>query len=252
MKHRYTLVLAVALACCGLSLHAQTAEDLVAKNLAAKGGLEKIKAIRSLRMKGKLQQGSFSAEVQVDQAVPDKLRQEFSMMGMTQIMAYDGAGSNGWQISPFGGRKEPSILGEDQMKALTEEADFHGPLVDYERKGNTIAYLGHELVDGDDAYRLRVTLKNGDILYYYLDPDTYLEIRVERVHFIRGSTQESLTDLGSYKKVAGVYFPFSVAQGSRRSADRAYLNFSSIEANIDIPADEFKMPAAAPAAKEGK
>ena len=35
------------------------------------------------------------------------------------------------------------------------------------------------MVDGDDALRLKVTLKNGDIIYYYLDPDTFLEIRKE-------------------------------------------------------------------------
>ena len=47
------------------------------------------------------------------------------------------------------------------------------------------------MVDGDDALRLKVTLKNGDIIYYYLDPDTYLEIRRETQEFIRGSVKES-------------------------------------------------------------
>jgi hypothetical protein len=224
-------------------LSAQTAEELVAKNLQAKGGMEKIKAIRSLRMTGRVRNGSFTARIQMDSVAPDRLRQSFTIQGMTQITAYDGAGSTGWQIEPFGGRRDPEAVGEDQMRGLVEQADFYGPLVDYEKKGNTIAYLGHDLVDGDDAYRLKVTLKNGDIYYYYLDPDTFLEIRLETVQFIRGSVRESLSEIGSYKKVAGVYFPFSVANGSKDSSDRSQLIFDTIEANIDIPESQFKLPA---------
>ena len=37
-------------------------------------------------------------------------------------------------------------------------------------KGSKIEYIGHDVVDGDDAYKLKVTLKNGDVMYYYLDP----------------------------------------------------------------------------------
>src|SRR4051812_33641410 len=83
---------------------AQTAEELVEKNIAAKGGIEKIKAIKTLRMKGKLQQGSFSATVGQESKDPDRVRETFTLQGMTAIQAYDG--SNGWQISPFQGRKD--------------------------------------------------------------------------------------------------------------------------------------------------
>ena len=94
---------------------------------------------------------------------------------MTPVQAYDG--STGWQVQPFGGRKDPQLMGEDDLRDLLIDSDFDGPLVDYKEKGNTVEYLGHDVVDGDDALRLKVTLKNGDILYYYLDPDTFLEIR---------------------------------------------------------------------------
>jgi hypothetical protein len=223
---------------------AQTVEELIANNLHAKGGIEKIKAIHSLRMIGRTQSGSFSMEVRVDQVAPDKLRQEATLQGMTNIMAYASGGTIGWRVSPFSGRRDPENLGEDQMRVIGEDADFYGPLVDYEKKGSTVAYLGHELIDGDDSYRLKITLKNGDIYYYYLDPDTYLEIRVDSVRHIRGDVQESLTELGSYKKVAGVYFPFSIASGSKDSSDRSYMIFDSIEANLTIPDSEFEKPAA--------
>jgi hypothetical protein len=98
---------------------------------------------------------------------------------------------------------------------LLIDADFDGPSVDYAEKGNKVEYLGHDIVDGDDALRLKVTLKNGDIIYYYLDPDTFLEIRKETQEFIRGSIRENVIDPGSYKQAGGVMFPFYVASGPK-------------------------------------
>jgi hypothetical protein len=108
------------------------------------------------------------------------IRQDFTLQGMTQVQAYDGAAA--WQIQPFGGKKDPELMGDDDSRDLIEQADIDGPLVDYQAKGNKVEYLGHDTVDGDDAYKLKVTLKNGDILYYYLDPDTYLEDRKTNVY----------------------------------------------------------------------
>ncbi len=220
---------------------AQTVDELVAKNIEAKGGIEKIKAIKSTRTVGKLQQGSFSAQLSVDAKEPGQVRQSFTIQGMTQTVAYDG--STGWQISPFQGRRDPELLGEDDLRGVVEDADFYGPLVDYEKKGSTISYLGHDTVDGDDALRLKLTLRNGDILYYYLDPDTYLEIRTEKVQFIRGAVRETFSEFGSYKKVNGVYFPFSIESGSKDFPGRAKITIERIEANVPMEANEFKWPA---------
>jgi len=225
-------------------LPAQTAEELVARNIAARGGIDKIKSIKTLRMTGKMRQGSFTAQIRVDTAAPNLYRQNFTVQGMTQVVAYDG--TVGWQISPFMGRKDPELLGEEELRSVQEQADFYGPLVDYQAKGNTVEYLGHDTVDGDDAHRLKVTLKNGDIYYYYLDPETFLEIRIERIQHVRGTERESFQEPGSYKLVNGVYLPFSVEAGSLQGGgDRAKIVFDKIEANIAIDQEEFKMPAAA-------
>ena len=141
------------------------------------------------------------------------------------------------------------MLGEDDLRGLVEDADFYGPLVDYNTKDNRIEYLGHDTVDGDDAYRLKVTLANGDIVYYYLDPDTFLEIRIEKMEFVRGAVRESTVNLGSYKKVAGVYFPFSMEFGSKRQdpADFAKVTLDKIEANLAVDAAQFRVPVSQPA-----
>jgi hypothetical protein len=222
---------------------AQTAEELVAKNIQAKGGMDKIKAITSLRTASDLDAGGFKAVLGEESKRPNLLRTTFTIQGMTQIQAYDG--SSGWQISPFQGKKDPQLLGEDDMRGLVENADFDGPLVDYQSKGNKVEYLGHDQVDGDDALKLKVTLKNGDVNYYFLDPDTFLEIEVEKQQFIRGSVRESVTMLGSYKPVNGVMYPFSIESGSKNDADnRAKITVKKIEANVPVNDGDFKMPEA--------
>ena len=240
--HNGCLVLAATLSL-SITAWSQTADELVQKNTEAKGGIEKIKAIKTVRLTGKLDAGGgFTGAVGQENKRPNQVRETFTLQGMTQVQAYDG--SAGWQIRPFGGRKDPQLMGEDDMRDLLIDADFDGPLVDYVEKGNKIEYLGHDTVDGDDAPRLKVTLKNGDIIYYYLDPDTFLEIRIERREFIRGAVRESVTDLGSYKPVASVMFPFSVNGGPKDDPSSwQSVTYQKIEVNVPLQDSDFQVPA---------
>lgn len=224
-------------------LHGQTAEDLVEKNIRARGGIDKIKSIKSYRMTGRFQSGGFSAQVGRDSLAPDMIRETFTVQGMTEIDAYDG--SVGWKISPFEGRKDPELLGEDDLRQLVEDGDFYGPLVDYKAKGNKVEFLGHDTVDGDDALKLKVTLKNGDIAYYFLDPETFLEIRVENVRYIRGAVHEDFREPGSYKLSGGVYYPFSLEIGSKQNpGNRSKITVEKIEVNLPMEKKHFQMPEA--------
>lgn len=238
---RAVFVLA-AVSCLSAFTYAQTAEELINKNIEAKGGMEKIKSAKTRRMSGRVKsaRGRTVAFTQTN-ARPDFVRQTVTIQGMTAIQAYDG--STGWQTQPFRGRKDPELMGEDSAKDLLLASDFDGPLVDYAEKGNKVEYLGHDLVDGDDALRLRVTLKNGDIIYYFLDPDTYLEIRREIRQFVRGSVRERVVDIGSYKPVNGVMYPFSISEGSRNNPGAQTTTIEKIEVNIPISDSDFALPA---------
>lgn len=241
MRHLHVVLLAIF----GFVLPAlsQTADELVAKNIEAKGGMEKIKALNTVRMTGKIELGGgFNGSVSQENKRPTLVRETLTLQGMTAVQAYDS--STGWQIQPFGGHKDPELMGEDDVRDLQIDADFDGPLVNYKAKGNTVEYLGHDIVDGDDALRLKVTLKNGDIVYYYLDPDAYLEIRVERQEFIRGSVRETVANLGSYKPVEGVMFPFSVSGGPKNDPTQwQNVSYEKIEANVPLPDSDFAVPA---------
>ena len=240
---RHAVIVLAAASYLSVFAHGQTADELVQKNIQAKGGIDKIKAIKSIRLLGKLDGGGgFSAATLQENQRPNLLRETLSLQGMTAIQAYDG--STGWQIQPFGGKKDPQLMGEDDLRDLLLDADFDGPLVDYKEKGNTVEFLGHDTVDGDDALRLKVTQKNGDIIYYYLDPDTFLEIRKEVQEFIRGSVRESVVEFGSYKPINGVMYPFAISQGSKANPAAQTTTIQKIEVNVNINPADFAVPRA--------
>jgi hypothetical protein len=239
---RQALIVLIAVCCCGVFSFCQTADELIAKNIEARGGMEKMKSIKTLRMTGKFEGGGgFTASIGQENERPNLIRQTFVLQGMTAVQAYDG--TTGWQIQPFNGKKDPELMGEDDLRDLLLDAEFDGPLVDYKEKGSAVEFLGHDPVDGDDALRLKVTLKNGDIIYDYLDPDTFIEIRREIQQFIRGSVRDRVVGLGSYKPVNGVMFPFSLSSGPKNHPDAQTTTVQKIEANVTIDPADFALPA---------
>src|SRR5215472_15536159 len=205
---------------------AYTAAELAAKNVTAKGGIEQLKAIQSLRLSGKLLVNGGTVELGYTLLVarPDVVRYEAQLQGLTKVQAYDG--TQAWQINPFQGRKDPEKLSADDAKALAEDAaDFIGPLVDYQAKGYKLDYLGTEDIDGTEAHKLRVTRPNGDVAYVYLDPDHFLEIRTVNRRIEHGIPNETVTDYAEYEKVNGVYLPFSLVFGRKGSGNHQKLQF---------------------------
>ena len=230
-----------ALTIFSLPVKAQTVDEVIAKNVQAHGGLEKLKSVHSLRTRAKFSQGSFRAEFLQETKRPEKVREEFIIQGMAQIQAYDG--KVGWQISPFGGRKDPDLLSQDDMKSLIVDADIDGPLVNYKEKGHKAELVGHDSVEGTDCYKIKLNMKNGDVRYYYLDADSYLELKLEIQTTIRGALQESELYYGDYEQVNGIYYAFAVEQAQKGNSSRAQFSVEKIEQNVNLEDALFTMPA---------
>ncbi|MGO9515408.1 MAG: LolA family protein, partial [Candidatus Korobacteraceae bacterium] len=190
-------------------LSAQTVDEIIAKNVQARGGMDKIKSVQTIRSTATMTMGpGMEAPGSMIVKRPDMARLEFTIQGLTAIQAYDG--KNAWQVMPFMGKKEPEMMSADDKKDIEENADIDGPLVDYKSKGNKIELLGKDKIEGTSAYKLKVTLKNGDVITDYLDADSFLEIKQEMKRTVRGSEQEIESSLGDYKEVNGVMFPFAM------------------------------------------
>ncbi len=226
-----------------------TVDQLVAKNIEAKGGAEALHALQSLKLTGKLlvNNGQMELGYVETRKRPNSVRTEVSLQGMTSVNAFDG--KEGWKISPFQGRKDPEKMAADDTKGLVEESEIGGPLVDWQEKGSKVEYLGTEDVDGTQAYKLKVTRQNGDISYVYLDPDYFLEIRIVTQRMERGALVESEVDMSDYEKVNGVFIPFSVESGQRNSSDKAKLILEKAEGNVPVDDSTFQFPAPATVSK---
>lgn len=231
------------------SAHAVTVDELVAKNIEARGGMENIKALQSLKSEGRLYfTGGFSVELGYVDMVRrgGKYRNEASLQGLTAVQAYDG--KDAWQIQPFQGRKDPEKLSADQAKSFARNADIDGPLVDWKAKGHKVEYLGTEDVDGTEAHKLKISLKDGDTQYVYLDPDHFLEIRNITQTKMRGVEFEQETDVGNYEKVAGVYVPFSYESGPKGQPKNQKVSIEKAEANVELDDALFAFPSSTPSA----
>jgi outer membrane lipoprotein-sorting protein len=231
-----------SLALASASAHALTVDELLAKNLEARGGADKVAAIKTLKSEGKLRFGEqFELGLVQYQKAPDLVRTEASIQGLTAVQAWDG--KDAWQISPFQGRKDPEKMSADDAKALADDAPIAGALIGAKERGDKVEYLGTEDVDGTDAHKLKVTLKNGDIDYVYLDPDHFLEIRTVTQRYVRGTMSERTTDYGDYEEINGVYFPFSMTSESKADGNRQQTTIEHTEANAPIDDAVFAFPA---------
>jgi hypothetical protein len=157
------------------------------------------------------------------------------------VQSFDGSGA--WKINPFQGRKDAERMSADEARSLADSASIEGPLLASRSDGSKVEYLGRDDFDGTLAYKLKVTQKDGDEFVYWLDPDTFLEIKVAETRRIRGAQQTTETELGDYEKIAGVYFPMSVESWSQgHSNDRQRVIIASGTANVPVDAAFFAEP----------
>ncbi len=224
-----------------------TADDLIAKNLEAKGGKDKLAALQSARVTGTVNMGGAEAPFALEWKAPDEVRMEITLQGMTLVRAYDG--ETGWMINPFMGKTEPEKMSPEDADMVKEQADFRGPLFDPETKGYKVAYGGETEIEGTPAYQLDVTRPDGGTMHIYLDKEYFLEFKQNDKRTIRGQEVETETAIGDYKEVGGLMFAHSLDTQMVGQPEGSGFNMTieNIELNPSFPAGDFTMPAAKPA-----
>jgi len=219
---------------------AQTVDEVVAKYHQAAGGLEKFKAINAMRISGRLTlgQGMEAPFTRITKR-PKMVRVDFTFQGMTATQAYDG--ETAWMFVPFAGQTAPEVMPSDLAKSMEEEADFDGPLVDYQSRGIQVELVGQEQVEGTNTFKLKVTMKSGDVTYYYLDAEHYLPIRTEAKRTIQGRELSIVTTLGDYKPEGGLLLPHSVQVSGQGPGGQSFV-IEKVEINPALKDEDFKMP----------
>jgi len=219
---------------------AQSLDEVLQRYFQAAGGLDKMKAVRATRVSGRMSlgQGIEATFVRTGKR-PNKVRLEFTVQGVTGIQAYDG--ENAWMLMPFMGQTQPELMPPDLARSMQEEADFDGPLVDYRAKGHQVELVGRESVEGTPAFKLKVTLKSGDVSFYYLDAEYYLPLRTESTRRFQGQELKVVTSFGDYKEVGGLMMPHAITVTGQGPGTQQLI-IEKVELNPEIPDDHFRMP----------
>jgi outer membrane lipoprotein-sorting protein len=225
-----------------LGASAQTADEIVNKSLAARGGAEKIMAIRSERVTGRVTfgpglEGSLVAELKR----PHKLRVEIVVEDQKIIRVYDGK-SAGWVVNPFAEKKDAQPMSAEDLKSVSEESDFDGPFLGYKAKGNQIELVGKEELEGKSAYRIKLTSKNGNIRFYLFDATSFLPVKWEETRVVEGKEMPWESFFSDYREVNGVKYAFKIDSDSPGTDLKQSVAAEKIEINAQIDDDHFTKP----------
>jgi hypothetical protein len=238
-----SLILAACMAAAAAAAPAPaklSAAEVITKNVAARGGLEAWRAVQTMSLSGKTGAGGNqrstlrlptqgqatvvtrnteqsplpSRRVEevylpflMELARPRKMRFELQVAGQTALQVYDGV--NGWKLRPYLNRLEVEPYTTDEMKAASMQSELDGPLVDYAAKGTRIESDGIEKVEDRDTYKLKLTLKSGDVTHVWVDAQTFLETKVEgQPRRLDGTYHPVEVYYRDYRNVNGLEIPF--------------------------------------------
>lgn len=243
-----------------------TAAQIVEKNVAARGGLSGWRAVKSLSWAGKMEAGGnnrptlampspdtktampaprpqeqLKLPFVLEMQRPRKTRLEIQFAGATAQQVYDG--TRGWKVRPFLGRHEVESYTTEELKLAASQADLDGPLIDYAAKGTSIALAGRETVDGVDAYKLSLTLKDKRVQNVWIDAKTFLEIKMEgEPRRLDGKYHPVWVYLRDYKKVDGLVMPTVYETSVQGVKSTEKINVEKILVNPRLADARFAQP----------
>ena len=224
--------------CASATARAQSVDEIVAMNLKAKGGVDKLKSVNAVKMTGRMRMQGMDVPVMMFTKRPNYQRQEMTLAGKQVVQAFDG--TSAWMIGPN------SDIPQEAPKAMADvvrtRAEFDNPLIDYKGRGTTIELVGKEKLRDATVYHLKVTLKSGDVQHYFLDAETGLERKTSAEVEMPGAPKQSFeTDLGDYRAVDGIMMPHSMTQlvGGKPVVE---ISIDKVEFNPAIDDAIFRMP----------
>jgi len=204
---------------------APTVDTIVADYVAARGGLTKLRALKSLRQTGRIFAGQGREALVVREVKPPgRIRVQFTIQGVTAVFASNG--TTGWKVSPFEDDMTIKDLPDEVTNEAMDQTDLEGPLVEWKSKGHSVELAGKELLNGREAYKLKVTLKSGAVRTSYIDVASHFEVRVDSTRQLKGLNLKIETTFSDHKKTDGVLFPrrMEIAVEGRPQRERVVVD----------------------------
>jgi hypothetical protein len=217
-------------------------DEIVASNLAARGGKDRIQALQSYRATGRATaSGGRVARVTYEIKRPGLFRLEFSSQGTKAVFAHDG--ESGWQVAPLEGQLEPQRTTPDIDQGFgSDERDIEGPLVDWREKGHLVELAGHEVLDGGEAFKLAITLTDGTVRYDYIDVESRLIVRSDLSRMVRGEDVVLVDRFSDFREVGGLVFPHVIETQVKDRPEAIRIVVETIELDPDLGDERFRFP----------
>ena len=236
VRRRFTAIGFAVCVCLTASLASgQTVDELLASNLQAKGGLDALRAVTSVRQTSILSIQGAEASVVVYSMRPNFVRQEVALAGRTVVNAFDGAVA--WALNGMWGVETPRILSGSEADALRRQASFDGLLVDSQADGHRVELLGVETLGERDVYHLRIINDTYEVQHSYLDVATSLEVKLVSETAV-GRFEQEFSD---YREIDGVRIPF-VIKTSLNGRPQSEVTVTEVVLNVALDKTLFTFP----------
>ncbi len=234
------LLLGALLAAC--SQPPSPVDEIVAAHLEARGGAERLQALRSIRETATVTgSGGRTARVVREVKRPGLFRLEFSFQGTTSVFAHDG--STGWQVAPLEGQLEPKAMPpEADAAGGVDQRDIEGPLVNWREKGHTVELVGREALPGGEADKLKLTLADGSVRYDWVDVATHQVVRSDVTRLVRGRPVVLESAFSDFRQVGGLVFPHHVETRAQDRPQVLEISVEAVELDPELDDARFRFP----------
>lgn len=237
---KITTLLSVLLLGTGITLTAQSLDDVLKDHFSATGQDNLLKT-NSQKVTGKMVQSGLEIPfVQITKR-PGKVRIEATLQNLTLIQTFNG--TEGWSINPFAGVTDPQPMSEDEVKSMKYNSDMDGMLWNWKEKGYTVTLVGEEDMEGTPCYVIKIVTGTGDTFTYYIDSDTSIMLRSNTKMMMMGNESESDTYFSNYMMVDGIAVPGKIETKMQGQVVMTLI-VDKVELNIDFDDSLFEKPVA--------
>ena len=202
---------------------AQTAKEIIDKNIELSGGLTNWKLLNSVLLQGKVILGiKDEYPIKIYQQRPNLTKTVLTINNKdTAIEGYDGV--KGYAMN----------YATNKLQEYTDykPESFDNDFIDWENKGFEAKYVGKEKIGNIYCYKVEL-IKNVNKNIYYFDSKTYM--------LLREIKKDETLDYSDYKKVGNLAMPFRIESSSPKKDGDYVMLLNKIEINKVFPANIFK------------
>ena len=225
-----------------------SAEEIIARNAAARGGLEAWRKIDTMIWSGHLESAHTPAPslpFELEQKRPNKTRFEIHVQNQRTMRMFDGA--RGWKSKPSpSGRVDIVPYTPDEERYARDEPVIDGVLIDYDAKGSAVSLAGVENLDGRKAYHLAVRLVSGQRQDVWVDAESFLEVEISRMIYGPGGPRMVPTFYRDYQTFEGLSIPTTIQIGDNSMGMPDLMHIERVTLNAPLSERRFSPPGGGP------